>query len=178
MQFFHELCAPQNSELLWQSQNTKYKQLQLGYYYKLHSFPHYCRLEQQVNFKSGTNNGRKHTPSCIHSVLIADHKTNKRNQQLGVASKGTWFIPHSTKSVLQLPSSRTQQNTVTIYLICIPFMHTVQIANKYHIWEWVHYGSGSSHCPELVYNSDSLGNKSTTTFSYHHTRWYMETLNI
>jgi hypothetical protein len=102
-------------------------------YYRLHSFWHYCSLVQNVNFKSGTSTGGKHTTSCIHDVLVADHKTNTGYQRLGVASKGTTFIPHSSKSVLQLPSSSTQQNTVTVYVMCIPFMHTVQITNKYHI---------------------------------------------
>jgi len=136
------------------------------------------QVMQRVNFKSGTSNGGKHTTSCIHNILIADHKTNKRYQQLGVASKGTRFIQHSSKSALQLPSSNMQQNTVTIYLKCIPFMHNIQITNKYHIWEWVLYGSGSPHTLEIAYNSDSLGNKSTTKFSYCHTRWYMETIKV
>jgi hypothetical protein len=92
-------------------------------------------MMQRVNFKSGTSNGGQHTTSYIHDVIIADHKTNKRYQRLGVASKGTTFIPHTSKSALQLPSSNTQQNKVTIYLMCVHFMHIVQITNKYHIPE-------------------------------------------
>jgi hypothetical protein len=185
-QFLHEFCTPQNSELLWQSQNnTKYNSM-----IKLLEAPQLLSLlqvmMQQVNFKSGTSNGGKHTTSCINDVLIADHKTNKRYRRLRVASKETRFIPHTSKSALQLPSSNTQQNRVTIYLVCVPFMHIVQITNKYHIIEWVLYGSGPphthththTHTLELVYNTDSLRNKFTTTFSCGQTRWYMETLEV
>lgn len=129
--FLHEFCSPQNSELRRQSQNnTKCNSM-----IRLLQAPQLLALlqvMQPVNFKSGTSNGGKHTTSCIHNILIAYHKTNKRYQWLGVASKGVRFVPHSSKSVLQLPSSNTQQNTVTIYLICIPFMDTVQLTNKYH----------------------------------------------
>jgi hypothetical protein len=177
VQFLHEFCAPQNSELLWQSQNnTKYNST-----IRLLQAPRFLALLQViqwVNFKNGTSNGGKHTTSCIHNVLTADHKRNKRYQRLGAASRGTRFIRHSSKSSLQLPSSNTQQNTVIIYLKWIPFTHNVKITNKYHIWEWVLYGSGSPHTLKLAYNSDSPGNKPTTKFSYCHTRWYMETVKV
>lgn len=149
--------------------------LQLGYY-RLHSFWHYCRLYSQLILKmwlAMEENTQLHASTMFLLLIIREIKDTSG---VGWHPKGRDSYDTHQNLRCSCPvqtRNRTQsQSTSYEFLLCTMY--------KYHIWEWVLYGSGSphTHTLELAYNSDSPGNKSTTKFSYCRTRRYMETVKV